>query len=42
MVIKDNYSISRLFITKDITIFIDKKHFTLRLKPIQDFYTDND
>ena len=42
MVIKDNYSISRLFITKDITIFVDKKYFTLRLKPIQDFYTDND
>lgn len=42
MTIKDNYSISRLFITKNIDIFVDNKRFTLKVKPIKDWYIDND
>lgn len=41
MIIKDNYSLSRLFITKDITIFIDNDSFTLRLKPVREWYEDS-
>lgn len=41
MTIKDNYSLSRLFITKDINIFVDDKMFTLKLKTIKDLYTDH-
>ena len=36
MELKDNFSLSRLFITKDITIFVDNKAFNVRLKPIKD------
>ena len=42
MTIKDNYSLSRLFITKQITIFVDKKSFTLQLKTLKELYEDND
>lgn len=41
MTIKDNYSLSRLFITKDINIFVDDKMFSLKLKTLKDFYIDN-
>ena len=41
MTIKDNYSLSRLFITKDINIFVDDKMFSLRLKTLKDFYIDH-
>lgn len=41
MTIKDNYSLSRLFITKDINIFVDDKMFTLKLKTLKDFYIDS-
>ena len=42
MELKDNFSLSRLFITKDITIFVDNKTFNIRLKPIKDWYEDNE
>lgn len=41
MTIKDNYSLSRLFITKEINIFVDDKMFSLKLKTLKDFYIDN-
>ena len=42
MILKDNFSLSRLFITKDITIFVDNKTFNIKLKTIKDWYEDNE
>jgi len=42
MNISSNYSLSRLFITKNIDITVDNKVFTLILKPIKEMYLDKD
>ena len=43
MEITSDYSLTKLFITKEVKIFIDKKFaFTIKLKTIRDFYLDQD
>jgi len=43
MKIESNYSISRLFITKEIEITIDNKQsFIIILRPIKDLFLDKD
>lgn len=49
MFIEDNYSITRLFVDKNIKIIIREKQdsaalfkFTLKLKPVKDLYLDDD
>ena len=42
MKFENNYSISRLFINKDITIFVEGKNFIVRVYSIKDFYENND
>lgn len=42
MKFENNYSISRLFINKDITIFVEGKNFIVRAYSIKDFYENND
>lgn len=42
MEIKSNYSLSRLFVTKEINVYIDNKSFILILRPVKDFYLDSD
>ena len=42
MTIENNYSITQLFIKKEINIFVDKKQtFTLRIPVIRDLYEDS-
>ena len=41
MTIKDNLSLSRLFVTKQITIFVDQSSFTLKVKTIKDLFEDD-
>lgn len=41
MTIKDNLSLSRLFITKQVTIFVDQNSFTLKVKTIKDLFEDD-
>ena len=41
MVIKDNYSITQLFVKKEIKIFIDNKYFHLILPTLRDLYEDD-
>ena len=40
MTIKDNYSITQLFVKKEIKIFVDNKPFTLFLPTLRDLYED--
>lgn len=42
MKITDNFSISNLFISKDVLIFVDQKPLTLRLKVVKDYYHDHE
>ena len=43
MEITSDYSLTKLFITKEVKIFIDKKFaFIIKLKTISDFYLDQD
>ena len=43
MKINSNYSISRLFTTKEIEIIIDdKQSFNIVLRPIKDLFLDKD
>ena len=43
MEINSNYSISRLFITKEVKIIIDNKEsFTIILRPIKDLFVDEE
>ena len=42
MTIENNYSITQLFVKKEINILVDKKHtFTLRIPVIRDLYEDS-
>lgn len=41
MTIKDNLSLSRLFVTKQVTIFVDQNSFTLKVKTIKDLFEDD-
>lgn len=40
MNIKSNYSITQLFVTKDITITVDSKSITMHLPTLRDLYED--
>ena len=43
MIITDNFSITRLFLNKTITVAVDKTHyFTLKAKTVKEFYEDNE
>jgi len=42
MEIKSDYSVTRLFVTKEIRITADKQEFILKVKTIKDFYVDRD
>ena len=43
MILTDNYSISRLFIQKSVSIFYDKKLLlTLNFKTVREFFNDPD
>ena len=43
MIIDSNYSLTRLFVSKDITITIDKlKKFTLKVRSAKDLFQDSD
>ena len=43
MKINDNFSITRLFITKKVTIFLeDKNSFDIQLYSIKDYYENDD
>lgn len=43
MTITDNYNITRLFITKSVTVVVDKKYyFNIKLKSIKEFYEDSE
>lgn len=41
MAITDNFSISRLFVTKTVNIQVDNSFITICLKTLRDFY-DNE
>ena len=40
MEITSDYSITRLFLTKDVRIAFEKNIIILKLRPIRDFYED--
>ena len=42
MKIESNYSISKLFISKDITVFIEGKSFIIKVYSVKDFYDNAD
>jgi hypothetical protein len=43
MEIDSNFSVTRLFTTKEIKIVVNQKqHFILKAKPIKDFFLDDD
>lgn len=41
MPIDSNYSITRLFFTKAVTVIADKQSFELQVPTLLDFYTDS-
>ena len=40
MTIKSNYSITHLFASKEVTIYVDNQHFTLKIPVLRDLYQD--
>ena len=43
MIITDNFSITRLFLNKTITVAVDKtNYFTVKAKTVKEFYEDNE
>lgn len=42
MEIKSDYSITKLFATKEVHIWVDDKDFILKVKTLKDFYLDRD
>ena len=42
MNINSDYSITKLFVTKEVWITVDSKDFILKVKTLKDFYTDRD
>lgn len=41
MAIRDNLSLSRLFISKQVTVFVNQTSFTVKIKTIKDFFEDD-
>lgn len=42
MEINSDYSLTRLFVTKEVRITVDNQDFILKVKTLRDFYTDRD
>ena len=42
MNINSDYSLTRLFVTKEIRIIVDNEDFILKVKTLKDFYIDRD
>ena len=40
MTITNNYSITQLFVTKDVSIIVDSKRITMHLPTLRDLYED--